>query len=627
MSVYQDWQLPIRWAWSLIYSLANTQYLPKSKADTLLLPDSQTTSTTLKLRALYDQAWRSISPTLELAQSPTFKPASLSLSIESRTRLTYERAKLICDAFNLTVEDALYLSPNFWKIQTDLIGSMDGGAITLITIQYNLFVGTVAPYAVGRPDLELILDRAMKFEISGQFLLTEVGHGLDARNLETTATLLPNGDFDLHSPNPAAAKCMPPTTPRSGLPTIGVVMAKLVVAGEDYGVRPFVVPLTDGQQMCKGVTSKVLPPRTGAHPIDHALTSFNHVRLPNSALLGPIEKPKNERSQFFTSIQRVSAGTLFLSAGCIPLLKNAIYNASLFSMRRKVKGHDGKPVAVIHFRTQHLPILHAIAQYHVLQAFFIKAAMEFRDVKYDPRVRHAWATVFKAVALQHFQKSIRAMNEGCGWHGYFEQNQILQSELEFRAVGTAEGDIRVLAIRLASELLLGRYQLSPPQNPTSLVAQHEQGLFAEATGYLHSIGGFHRSEKFNRNILPLSLPLVQAIGHRIALEAAQSAGIDSKLLALYESEVIREDSAWYAEQGGLSRKAQIEMEAKAADALLPDLERLVQETGARAYSNAPMASEKVWDEFVAGLEGFFGDASFDVGLGVSEKNCVEGAHL
>lgn len=39
-----------------------------------------------------------------------------------------------------------------------------------------------------------------------QYMLTEVGHGLDARNLETTATLLPNGDFDLHTPNSNAAK-------------------------------------------------------------------------------------------------------------------------------------------------------------------------------------------------------------------------------------------------------------------------------------------------------------------------------------------------------------------------------------------------------------------------------------
>lgn len=37
-------------------------------------------------------------------------------------------------------------------------------------------------------------------------MLTEVGHGLDAPNLETTATRLPNGEFDLHTPNERACK-------------------------------------------------------------------------------------------------------------------------------------------------------------------------------------------------------------------------------------------------------------------------------------------------------------------------------------------------------------------------------------------------------------------------------------
>lgn len=41
---------------------------------------------------------------------------------------------------------------------------------------------------------------------SGQFCLTEVGHGLDVIHLETTATLLENGDFELHTPYERAAK-------------------------------------------------------------------------------------------------------------------------------------------------------------------------------------------------------------------------------------------------------------------------------------------------------------------------------------------------------------------------------------------------------------------------------------
>lgn len=138
----------------------------------------------------------------------------------------------------------------------------------------------------------------------------------------------------------------------------------------------------------------------------------------------------------------------------------------------------------------------------------------------------------------------------------------------------------------------------------------------EAKQHLLLIGGMHRSEEFNRNILPLSLPLIQAIGHRMALEAAREANIDPKLIDLYETGVILDDSAWYTEQGGISRLAQKEMEAQAADALLPEMEKLVYNTGAAPYSNAPMASEKGWNVFVSELETFEGEAVFDTGISV-----------
>lgn len=49
---------------------------------------------------LYDWVWQSPSPTLELAQSPLFKLPARFLTLDERTRLTYERAKAICDAYS-----------------------------------------------------------------------------------------------------------------------------------------------------------------------------------------------------------------------------------------------------------------------------------------------------------------------------------------------------------------------------------------------------------------------------------------------------------------------------------------------------------------------------------------------
>ncbi|KAJ5796931.1 uncharacterized protein N7518_005471 [Penicillium psychrosexuale] len=555
-----------------------------------------------------------VDPAMEgLARSELFKPAPRSLSLEESTRLSYQRAKAFANAYGLTLKDVLYLTPKFWKLHREPLITLDGGAFTLLSIQCNLFVGTLAPFALERPELHRILQSALDFDISAQFMLTEVNHGLDARNIQTTATILPDGDIDLHTPSPNDAKVMPPTTPRGGIPVVAIVMARLVSGDKDCGIRPFLVQLGNGKEMCKGVISKALPPRTGAHPVDHALTYFDHVRLPKSALLGSVEGTENKREEFLSSIHRVAVGTLFLSGCVIPSLKLAAYNAACFSQNRFVSGQDGSPMAVIDFRTQHMPILHAIAQYSVLEAFLVSAAMAFREQSVDPRVRHGIATAFKAIALGHFSKSITAMNERCGWHGHYEHNQLLQMELEMRGASTAEGDIRVLAIRLASELLLGRYQMPPPNDSTSPIARHEASLFSEARDLLQQgAKGIHRSERFNRNILPLALPLIEAIGHRMAYEAAIDASINPSLLNLYESGVFKEDSAWYVEQGGLSREIQREMEAQAVDVLLPRMNDILRASGVQPYSNAPMTSKMLWNDFVSGLEVFSGDAPSDL---------------
>ncbi|CAI7626727.1 unnamed protein product [Penicillium glandicola] len=461
----------------------------------------------------------------DLARSDLFKPAPRSFTLEESTRLSCQRAKAFANAYGLTLKDVLYVIPKFWKLHREPLISLNGGAFTLLSIQCNLFVGTLAPFALKRPELQPILQSALDFDTreliyeqiftygpcqeSVQFMLTEVNHGLDARNIQTTATILPDGSIDLHTPSPNDAKVMPPTTPRGGIPVVAIVMARLVNEDKDCGIRPF-----------------------------------------------------------------------------------AAFNAARFSQNRLISGQDGSPMAVIEFRTQHMPILYAIAQYSVLEAFLVSAATAFREQSVDPRVRHGIATALKAAALGHFSKSVSAMNERCGWHGHYEHNQLLQVELEIRGASTAEGDIRVLAIRLASELLIDRYQMPPPKDHSSLISQHEASLFSEARDLLQQgAKGAHRSERFNRDILPLALPLVEAVGHRMAYEASLDANIDLDLLKLYEIGVVKEDSAWYVEQGGLSRGVQREMEARAVDALLPQMKDLLLASGVQAYSNAPMTSK------------------------------------
>jgi len=190
-----------------------------------------------------------------LLHNATWKVKHRLLPARERAWLSYERAKTVGLAYNITKHDLAILSQNFWDLHTDPITCLDGASTTLLTIQYNLAAGTITQFSEGRPDLDLLVDDLLKFRKIGQFMLTEVGHGLDVANIETTATRLPTGEFILTSPTPSAAKYMPPTIP-TGSPTIAVVFACLLVEGENYGVRPFIVPINDGEEMCAGVTAR-----------------------------------------------------------------------------------------------------------------------------------------------------------------------------------------------------------------------------------------------------------------------------------------------------------------------------------------------------------------------------------
>lgn len=80
------------------------------------------------------------------------------------------------------------------------------------------------PFASERPDIQARVEDAMSFRVSydtfltgkyfvltrlprrAGFMLTEVGHGLDAKYLETQTVLQPDGGFLLHNPYQEAAK-------------------------------------------------------------------------------------------------------------------------------------------------------------------------------------------------------------------------------------------------------------------------------------------------------------------------------------------------------------------------------------------------------------------------------------
>ncbi|KAL6352325.1 hypothetical protein LRP88_14372 [Fusarium phalaenopsidis] len=393
-----------------------------------------------------------------------------------------------------------------------------------------------------------------------------------------------DGSFDLHTPHAAASKAMPPTTPCCGIPRVAVVFARLMVGGKSHGVKPFIVFLSDAETMRPGITSRILPTRPGTKPLDHSITTFDHVRLPPDALLGSFSKPKSERTEFLRRIWRVSVGTLSLSIMGISAIRVGTRIAAVYSERRTITAADGRSTTpIMSFSTQQRPIVEGWVQGKVLTAF----ARWTVDMCPDPTdaTQHALATIFKATVIKA-ARLLGDLAERCGWQGLFAYNQI----------------------SLVSELLGGKFRLPRPRNELTAFAQYEQELVEGLRARLVEIGGYgeHRGPAFDRHILPRCRPLVEAIGHRMAYEAAEQSGVAPDVLELYgrmcaDGDLSRPlgEKHW----SGPSKKP-----APSDDPYDTVLAQIRAESACGSelddYVTAPIMSDEAWVDFVESLRVF-----------------------
>ncbi|KAJ7747812.1 acyl-CoA dehydrogenase/oxidase [Mycena metata] len=534
-----------------------------------------------------------------LPTSPLFSGSKIFegyLSYDRRVRLSLARAKAIVAAYSLTADEVETLAQPFWDLHLDLAMAMDTGAGTLVTIQLNLAAGTLVKYIKDHPAIAQTMDDILAFRVLAHYCLTEVAHGLDAINIETTAKYLPDGGFELHTPNSGAAKIMPATSP-CGIPAVGVVFAKLIVKGQNYGVRPFVLPLNDGETMMPGITTRLLPPREGAPPIYHSITFSNHVKLPAHALLGPLGSASEDRAlvraNHTNTIWRTTVGGLALGATVI---------TARCRQRRTV---GVPPVPILLFRTQHAPILIALAQTFVAKEFLKVTLVNFLDEGIDLRVRQAWAAIFKATLVDHGTAATLVLSSRCGAQGLFSHNGIcaLHSSIVGLSIAEPEGDVLALCIRLVSELLQKRYEIPKSTNGSGLLSRHEEGLFAENRTILDRAGS-HRSAAYNTLVLPKSELMVRAIGHRIAYDAAVDAKLDPRITELYLASAVKQDAGWYAEHVDFGGAKQDAAENAALLAALPCLDEWFLRTRAERYSQVPILSAANWKAFTHGLRGY-----------------------
>lgn len=182
-------------------------------------------------------------------------------------------------------------------------GMADGSMATKMTVQFNLFGGTVfklgteqhhQKYIAGIDDLSVI----------GCFGLTELGYGNNAVKMETTAVYdIESKEFIINTPTPLAQKYW--ITNSAVHAQWCVVFAHLIINEKEYGIHAFIVRIRDDKnhKVTPGVRVEDMGHKMGLNGVDNGKLWFDNVRIPRENLLNAFSNVA-EDGTFTSSIKR-----------------------------------------------------------------------------------------------------------------------------------------------------------------------------------------------------------------------------------------------------------------------------------------------------------------------------------
>jgi acyl-CoA oxidase len=344
----------------------------------------------------------------------------------------------------------------------------DLSCVVKFGVQFGLFGGSVLQLGTERHHEEF-LEAIGTLELPGCYAMTEVDHGSNVRDLETTATYDPETDeLIVHTPHQGAAKHYIGNAALHG--RLATVFARIVVAGDDHGVHAVLVPLRDADMATlPGVHIEDCGDKEGLNGVDNGRIAFDHVRVPRENLLdrfasidadggyqSPIPSPGR---RFFGMLRTLVLGRVSIAAASVSATKVGLTIAVRYASERRQFGPDQSPEQ---------PILdYILIQRELMPRLATTFALHFavRDLQTwaadperadDPELEVA-AAGLKAYASEHCVSALQACREACGGRGYLADSRFAALKADTDVFTTFEGANLVL-YQLVAKGLLSRFR-------------------------------------------------------------------------------------------------------------------------------------------------------------------------
>lgn len=332
-------------------------------------------------------------------------------------------------------------------------------------VQYGLFGGAVFQLGTAHHH-EAYLEALSKLELAGCFAMTETGHGSNVRDLETTATYLPESkELLIHSPSLKSGKEYIGNALHS---TLASVFCQLIVNGENHGIHAVLVPLRDEHHNdLPGITVKDNGYKMGLNGVDNGRIWFDNVRVPVKNLLnkyGNIDDTGNYTSpiinpskRFFTMLGALVGGRVSVAMASNTAAKKALDIAINYALkRRQFKTlSEEKETLLLDYPTHQERLFPLVAK-----SYALTFALETLRVKFvesakldDKREVEALAAALKSYASWHATDTIQEAREACGGKGYLAENELSDLKADTDIFTTFEGDNHVLMQLVAKSVL------------------------------------------------------------------------------------------------------------------------------------------------------------------------------